>query len=121
MRTVGNVVGTSIDDLSERITIVCFTTERDECGNILNQGEVERCRVWAKILPFNARTTDAPPVRTNKISYRVIIRYRTDIMPDDEIIWRGRRLTLITPPFDSESRKIFTVMDCEEVVEDGRT
>lgn len=119
MRTVGSVISTSIDDLSERIKIVYFATDRNQYGDIVKSEEMERCQVWAKILPFNARISDTPPERTNKISYRVTIRYRTDIKPDDEIIWRGRRLKILTPPYDAESRKIFLVMDCEEVVEDG--
>lgn len=119
MRTVGNVILTSIDDLSERIKIVYFATDRNEYGDIVKREEMERCQVWAKILPFNARINDTPPERTNKISFRVTIRYRTDIKPDDEILWRGRRLKILTPPYDAESRKIFLVMDCEEVVEDG--
>lgn len=119
MRTVGSVISTSIDDLSKRIKIVYFATDRNQYGDIVKSEEMERCQVWAKILPFNARISDTPPERTNKISFRVTIRYRTDIKPDDEILWRGRRLKILTPPYDAESRKIFLVMDCEEVVEDG--
>ena len=68
---------------------------------------------------MTARITDDTPERVNAISYRVTIRYRNDIKPDDEILWRGKRLKLLTPPFDAESRKIYTVMDCEEVIEDA--
>ena len=109
----------TIADLNERISVIYFDTERNERGDILNVTEVERCRVWAKILPLTARISGDTPERVNTISYRVTIRYRTDIKPDDEIIWRGKRLKLLTPPFDAESRKIYTVMDCEEVIEDA--
>ena len=119
MKTTGNVIATPLDDLSERIQIVYFETERNSRGDILNKTQIERCRVWAKVLPFNAKINDGAPERKNTISYRVTIRYRTDILPNDEIIWRDRRLKIITPPYDAESRKIFTVIDCEEVVTDG--
>ena len=121
MRTVGSTINISVDDLSERISVRNYITKRDERGEILNVVEFERCKVWAKIFPLSARITDGAPERTNKITYRVTIRYRADIMPDDEIVWRERRLKILTPPYDAESRKIFTLMDCEEVVEDGNT
>ena len=120
MKTIGSfIANTNVDDLTERISVIYFVTERNERGDILNVVEIERCRVWAKILPVTARITDGTPERVNTINYRVTIRYRTDIKPDDEIIWRGKRLKLLTPPFDAESRKIYTVMDCEEVIEDA--
>ena len=121
MRTVGSAISISVDDLSERISIRNFITQRDTRGDRLNVVEFERCKVWAKIFPLSARTTDGTPERTNKITYRVTIRYRTDILPDDEIVWRKKRLKLLTPPYDAESRKIFTIMDCEEVIPDGTT
>lgn len=120
MRTIGGFIGnTSIDDLSERISVRNYITKRNERGDILNVVEFERCRVWAKVLPLTSKINDGQPERTNKITYRVTIRYREGIQPDDEIVWRGRRLKLISPPYDAESRRIYTVMDCEEVVEDG--
>lgn len=122
MKTTGGFIGnTSIDDLSERISIRNFIAERNEVGDILNAVEFERCNVWAKVLPMMAKISDIQPERSNKVTYRVTIRYRKDIKPDDEIVWRGRRLKLISPPFDAESRRIYTVMDCEEVMEDGAT
>ena len=112
---------TTIADLNERISVIYFDTERNERGDILNVVEVERCRVWAKILPLTARISDDTPERVNTINYRVTIRYRADIKPDDEIIWRERRLRLKSPPYSLDGKKIFTAIDCEEVIEDGQT
>ena len=109
----------TIADLNERIQIVRFDTERNERGDIINTGEVERCRIWAKVYALNGRISDDAPERSNTISYRVTIRHRDDILPDDEIIWRGRRLRLRSPPYDLDGRRIFTSMECEEVVADG--
>ena len=120
MKTAGSsITNMSVDDLTERISIRYFGTERNERGDILRNAEIERCKVWAKILPMSGRISDKPPEATNKINYRVTIRYRTDVTINDEIIWRGRRLKLLTPPIDVESRKIFTTFDCEEVIEDA--
>ena len=110
-----------IADLSERISVRYFETERDEFGNILRREEKERCRVWAQVYALTAKKNDAQPERENKITYRVTIRYREDILPDDEIMWRGRRLKLLSPPFNLNGQKIFTAMDCTEAVKDGVT
>ena len=119
MKTIGGFISTSIDDLSERISVRYLETARNQYGDIVETLEKERCQVWAKVFPLTARNNDGSPVRVNKITYRVTMRYRNDIKPDDEIIWRNRRLKIISPPFDAESRKIFLVIDCEEVIEDG--
>lgn len=111
----------TIADLSERISIRHFETLRNERGDIINDREIERCRVWAKVYPSMAKINDTQPERTNKINYRITVRRRTDIKPDDEIVWRGRRLKLLSPPYDSDGQKNFTVCDCEEVIEDGGT
>ena len=109
----------TIADLSERISVRYFDVERDEFGNILRREEIERCRVWAKVYTLTGRIADTPPERANKITYRVTIRYREDILPDDEIVWRGRRFKLLSPPFHLDGRRVFTAMNCEEVIEDG--
>lgn len=108
-----------IADLRERISIRNYITQRNERGDILNVTEFERCKIWANIIPLTAKNMDAQPERTNKITYRVTIRYRDGIKPDDEIIWQERRLKLISPPHDLDGRKNFTVFDCEEVIPDG--
>lgn len=109
----------TIADLSERISIRYFSTERNECGDIINVSEMERCQIWAQVYPLTAKINDVSPERSNKINYRVTIRHRNDIKPDDEILWRGRRLKLLSPPYDFDGKKKFKVFDCEEVVEDG--
>lgn len=110
---------TTIADLSERISVRYFAAERNERGDIINVSEVERCRIWAQVYPLTAKISDSTPERSNKINYRVTIRRRNDIKPDDEIVWRGRRLKLLSPPYDVDGKKKFTAFNCEEVIEDG--
>ena len=103
----------TIDDLSERISVVYFETERNTRGDIVKTEEVTRCTVWAQVKPLTGKISDSAPVRNkaatyritapvrnNEVTYRITIRYRQDILPDDEILWRGRRLKITTPPFD---------------------
>lgn len=111
----------TIADLRERISIRNFITQRNERGDILNVTEFERCEIWANIIPLTAKNLDTQPERANKITYRVTVRYCKGIQPDDEILWQGRRLKLISPPYDLDGRKKFTAFDCEEVISNGET
>ena len=121
MINTGNLMRTSIDDLKERISIVSFVNFRNEQGDILASEERIRGECWAKVLATNNPLTDGGIEEKAEIRYRIIVRYRDDILPDDLIIWRGKRLRIISTPNDAESRKIWTVCDCSEVEQDGRT
>lgn len=111
----------TIADLNERISVIYFETVRNERGDIINTQEVERCQIWAQVYPLTAKISEGAPERTNTINYRVTIRQRNDIKPDDEIIWRGRRLRLKSPSYSLDGGRKFTAFDCEEVIEDGAT
>lgn len=110
---------TSIDDLHERISIVYRDISRNARGDIIRGEENVRAMVWAKVLPYGAKSDDGGISRTNDVNYRVTIRYRTDVLPDDEILWRGKRLQMTAPPYDAEARRIWLVMECKEAVADG--
>ncbi len=116
----GSVMKTSIDDLHERISIVYQKAHRNSRGDIVDEQEVIRAMVWAKVLPYGAKSEDSGISRVSDISYKVTIRYRTDIQPDDEILWRGKRLQLTAPPYDAEARNVWLVMECREAVPDGK-
>ena len=107
----------TIGDLTERISVRYLETSRNQYGDIVKTLEVERCKFWAKVYPLTARNNDGSPVRVNKITYRVTMRYREDIKPDDIIVWRGRRLKMLSPPYDLD--KYYMAFECEEVIEDG--
>lgn len=125
MRTTGKyafqILDYSVDDLSERIEIIYQSTKRNSVGDIVGTEENIRCKVWAKVLPLTARRILDDSETINEISYRITIRYRRDIMPDDLILWRGKRLRQTAPPYDAESRKIWTVLTCTEMIKDGKS
>ena len=111
---------TSIDDLKERISIVYHAHTRNARGDIVPGTQSTRCTVWAKVLPLGGPMSDTGIEREAAITYRIIIRYRSDILPDDEILWRERRLVQIGTPYDAESRKIWLVLEAREAVQDGK-
>lgn len=111
----------TLNDLREKISILYNETERNNKGDIISTSEITRCMVWAKVLPLASKINDTPPARENEINYRITIRYRNDIKPDDFIVWRGKRLTITTPPRDTESRRIWLQFDARERIRDGQT
>ena len=121
MRTVGSQLQqTTIDDISERIKIIYYEKKRNKRGDIVKGDEKIRCEVYAKIYPYMSKSTDGRELElTNEINYRVTIRYREDIKPDDEIIWGNKRLKIKSPAYDIENRHIYTAVECVEVVADG--
>ena len=123
MKTTGSIINnTTIDDLAERISIIYQTAQRNERGDIISVEDVTRCTIWAKVLPLSSRRLlDDSVEAVNEVSYRITIRYRADIAPDDIVLWRGKRLQQTAPPYDAESRRIWTVLECVEMIEDART
>ena len=109
----------SIADLSERISVIYQETTHNEYGDIIKSTENVRCMVWANVYIISAKIADVTPERQNQITYRVIIRRRSDILPDDEILWRGKRLKMISPPYPFEGRREFICLNCTEVLADG--
>lgn len=120
MINTGTIMRTSIDDLTERISIVYHAHSRNARGDIIPGAETTRFTVWAKVLPTGGPMSNTGIEREAAINYRVIIRYRADVLPDDEILWRGRRLVQTGTPYDAESRHIWTVLEAREAVQDGK-
>ena len=113
----GKEMDITIDDLHERIEIQHRDKTRDIDGNIVD-GEIHtRGAVWAKVIPVTSRIGEQSTETENKIIYRITIRRREDIEPTDEILWRGKRLALAAPPYDVESRRMWTTFECRELVE----
>ncbi len=113
----GTAMNTTLDDLHERITIRYCDKDRDNDGNIVDAEIHTRATVWAKVIPIAARIGEGSQETENMVTYRITIRYREDIEPTDEILWRDRRMEIISPPYDVESRRIWTMMECREMVE----
>ena len=122
MRTEGLALKQmSVDDLSEKISVRYYEFTRNSRGDLVKSSEEIRCMVWAKVLPLVGKIADSTPEKINTVTYRITIRYRKDIKPDDEIVWRGRRFKITTVPIDLESRHIWTIFDVEENIKDGKT
>lgn len=119
MRNIGSIMNTSIDDLSERISIMHRAESVDDEGNPI-QGNPESVReCWAKVLPSGSLIRDGYSETVNQVNYRIVIRHYTGIKPDDYIMWKGKKLTMTAPPYDAESCHVWTVLECRELIEDA--
>ena len=124
MITTGTVMQTPIDDMRERISIVRKTISRDEMGNLVKSSDTEVLSCYAKVLPISSKTATAQEETAHEVTYRIIIRYQaaekiSGVRLTDIIKWRGKRLKLVNPPYDAESRRVWLVLECKEMVEDG--
>lgn len=118
MITAGTLMNTSIDDLHERVDIMRAVKTRDAYGNVIRGAPAVVASCWAKVLPSGAVIRDGYSETVNQVNYRIVVRYRTDIKPTDTISWRGKILTMTAPPYDAESRHVWTVLECKELIED---
>lgn len=121
MMQTGNAMRTTIDDLSERVEVLYHDHKRDSAGNIVSIATKTNSRgvCWAKVLPISAAVGNGYESGENTVGYRVTVRYREDILPDDLIKWREKTLTITAPPYDAESRRKWTILDCRELIADG--
>lgn len=107
-----------IRDLNERIRIIYYLTARNEYGDLIKVREVTRCRVWARVHALAQRIDDNTPERLNKTTYRITIRWREDIQPNDEIVWRDRYFKIISTSTEFEVRRQWKVFDAQEIQKD---
>lgn len=124
MITTGTIMQTSIDDVRERISIMRGVHVRDDMGNLVRTTETEILSCYAKVLPISAKSETGLDESVHRITYRIIIRYENvlsigTIAMTDRIKWRGKKMKLVAPPYDAESRRKWYVLECEELVEDG--
>ena len=108
-----------LGEMRERISILRPQLTYDAEGNAIENGREEIARVWAKVLPTAANSTEGVPEDKNLINYRVAIRRRADIFPDDLIMYGGKILNQIAPPYLLDGQREFMILTCREMVTDG--
>ena len=109
----------SMSELRHRISILRPVTETDDEGNILSSSAQEISKAWALVLPFAAKISDGYAEKVQEVDYRIVIRYRADVRVTDIVVWNGKRLTPVAPPYPLGGKKQWLVMECRELVEDG--
>ena len=109
----------SMSELRHRISILRPVMDTDDEGNILAQTTQKVGKAWALVLPFAAKISDEYAEKVQKVDYRIVIRYRTDVRVTDRIRWDDKTLIPIAPPYPLGGKKRWLVIECRELVEDG--
>ena len=78
-----------------------------------------RATVWAKFQALTAKTVDQYEQLTPEILYRILIRYRHDVVVTDRIQYGGRVFEQTGPPVDVEEKHAYLRLECREVVADA--
>ena len=107
----------NLSDLKHRIEILRPITIEDEMGNLIEKERKVLVKTWAKVLPYAAKIADGYAENVNEISYRIIIRYRTDIEVSDLIQFGNKTLILTGPPYGMDGNQRWLVFECKELVE----
>lgn len=79
---------------------------------------VDRCTVWAKVIPVMAKTKDQYEQLTPEILHRMIIRYHRDVAMTDRIQYGSRMFEQIAPPINDGEKNAYLKLECREVVAD---
>ena len=109
----------SLNELRHRVTILRPDKTTDSEGNIISNATPEQFTVWAKVLPAASKISDGYMERVNEVSYKIVIRYRSDVTVEDKVLWDGKILVQTAPPYLMDGVKKYLVLECAELVENG--
>jgi SPP1 family predicted phage head-tail adaptor len=99
----------------ERVTIQTFTTSQDGSGQEIKT-PVTLATVWAFIgsKAIGERYISGGEQVMSTVSQTVVIRYRTDVTVQMQVLW-GSRVLQIENAVDADGRKRDLVLMCSEV------
>lgn len=103
--------------MQNRITIQRPITHIDSEGNIIEDSSPDLQTVWAKILPSKAKNADGNLEKVQEIIYYIIVRFSVIVRVTDKILWNGKTLEIIAPPYMLEGKRRFWVIETRELVE----
>ena len=119
MRNEGYILKkTNIDDLDQRISIKAAIRQQGTKGNVTyTYGNQPRCTVWASVKAYDAKNVNGEAEDVNEIDYKIIMRYRADVVYPDRVIWQGKTLRMVHAPINVEGRNKWLQLNCREFVQ----
>lgn len=99
-------------DLRDRIKIEAPLRASDGAGGAAISW-TPVATVWADVASFKGSKLLAADQIEEHEPFRVIIRFRADVKVDMRIVWRGRRLDIVSL-FDPDGERRWLVVECEE-------
>jgi SPP1 family predicted phage head-tail adaptor len=103
--------------MDQEVVIQYPTTTADGMGGTTVEWLPEHYhRVFASVLPLTLAERErlASMQVTALQSYRVVMRYRSDLTTKERLIWRGKTLQIHTVTDDISAKKR-TVLECTEI------
>lgn len=55
---------------------------------------------WAEVKSLNGREQVIGNTLQGVSTFQITVRYRTDLEPNDQVLWNGRELNIVAPPED---------------------
>jgi len=88
--------------LNQRVTLQAFSTERDSEGAVTEEW-TDVATVWASVEPLSAREFVQAAATQSKVTARIVIRYRDDVVPTMRAVHRGKTYNIegVLPDKDS--------------------
>ena len=75
---------------------------------------VPMAKVWSRVRPISGRAGQAADGRAVTISHMAVMRFRSDVKPGDRLLYRGRRLEVVTAG-DLNGRRAYLSCACSEM------
>lgn len=92
-----------VGKLRHRVTLQFRTETQDPDTGVMTQGWAEVATVWASVEPLSAREFIASQATQAKVTTRITIRYRDDVVPTMRLMHRGTTYNIegVLPDKDS--------------------
>lgn len=101
-------------ELDQRVRIVQATAARDRIGGLVETWAT-LATVWAKVEPLSAREAYYRAQVNAGATWRVVMRFRSDVTPRQRIAWNGRTFE-IRGVTDPDNRRRMIELACDEIV-----
>jgi SPP1 family predicted phage head-tail adaptor len=103
-------------ELTERVTLQSRSTAQDAYGQATITW-TDVATVWARVRPVSGREFFAAAQVQQEQTVKVLVRYRTDVLPTWRLVWQGRAhdITGVLP-----IGREWTEILCLQGVKDGR-
>jgi SPP1 family predicted phage head-tail adaptor len=92
-----------VGKLRHQVALQTRTETQDDDTGVITQGWADLATVWARVEPLSAREFIASQATQAKVTARVTIRYRDDVVPTMRLVHRGQTYNIegVLPDKDS--------------------
>lgn len=108
-------MSTDAGKLRHRITLQFQTETQDPETGVLTHGWSDMATIWAAVEPLSAREFVASQATQARVTVRITVRYREDIVPTLRIIHRDKIYNIEGVLPDRVSGREYLTLPCSEV------